>query len=203
MHLVEQLAGHPRAVEWLDGLISRAIVQWEDRYGPLPETPTAEQAQVEWNDIVAPALPSLTQQLSEDLLFGALWERVLDAPARHLLVRATVLRWPSDWHLLLALAVETGENGADAAIHCLRTASLLTEVRERRASGSLERYFEVHPHIAQLACQHASATSELLRRSGMRTTSRLQPGNSQLTIGGFHWGGVGPATLAKSAGRWE
>src|SRR5437660_678656 len=82
----QQLAAHPRAVEWLDGLISRAIVQWEDRHGPLPETPTAEQAQVEWNDIVAPALPSLTQQLSEDLLFGALWERVLDAPARHLLV---------------------------------------------------------------------------------------------------------------------
>jgi AAA ATPase domain/CHAT domain len=36
-HLVTQLAGHPRAVTWLDALVSYGILQWEELHGPLPK----------------------------------------------------------------------------------------------------------------------------------------------------------------------
>lgn len=102
--------------------------------------------------IVAPVLPSLTQQLSEDLLFRALWERVLNDPERCLLVRATVLRRPGDRTILRALA--NADDAPDTAIERLRASSLLTEMEDRR--------FEVHPSVAQLARQHASNIDTLL-----------------------------------------
>jgi len=160
--LVTQLAGHPRAVTWLDALVSYAILQWEEQHGPLPEAPTTEQGRAEWDALVAPVLPSLTQRMSEDLLFKALWERVLDAPARCLLVRASVLQRPADWLLLRALTAEEEEPMADTAIRRVRNASLFTEVQEYRASDGVGRRFEVHPTVGHLARQHAPNVDELL-----------------------------------------
>ena len=119
--------------------------------------------------MVEPVVPALTQQFSEDLLFAALWERVLDEPARCLLVRATVLRRPGAWSVLCALAAEAGPQGAEAAIRHIRDASLLTEIDERRTAGRLERRFEVHPQVARLACQHATAVDVLLSEGHRRT----------------------------------
>src|SRR4051794_23785484 len=67
---------------------------------------------------VASEPEALDERLSEDLLFGALWRRVLDRPARDLLVRATVLRagrrpghQPAARHLA-AHRAERGRRGA-------------------------------------------------------------------------------------------
>ena len=72
--LVERLAGHPRAVEFVDRLVAQAIDRWAAEHGDLEAAdPGAER---EWREIVAPALPAVEEELSQDLLFGALWDRV-------------------------------------------------------------------------------------------------------------------------------
>jgi tetratricopeptide (TPR) repeat protein len=159
-HLVERIAGHPRAVEFLDRLIRTAIADWEEINGDLPRATTEAEAKKEWDTLVVPVLPPLEQRLAEDLLFDALWTRVLDEPARRLLVRATVLRRPADWDLLRALAAPEGGN-ADRTIRRLRDASLLTEIRERRADGQSALFFEIHPSVSHLARKHVSNAAEL------------------------------------------
>ena len=165
-HLVERIAGHPRAVEFLDGLIRTAIADWEEIHGDLPRATTEAEAQKEWDTMVVPLLSPLEQRLAEDLLFDALWTRVLDDPARRLLVRATVLRHPADWDLLRALAAPEGGD-VDRTIRRLRDASLLTEIRERRADGSSVPFFEIHPSVSHLARKHAREAAEL-RAQGHR-----------------------------------
>jgi tetratricopeptide (TPR) repeat protein len=164
--LVEQLAGHPRSVEFLDRLVETAIADWEEaRDRELSGAGLSDER--EWAEIVAPALPSLEVRLSQDLLFEALWERVLDAPSRDLLLRATVLRRPAARPLLEAL--HGAAAGAAAAIDRLRDASLLTELRERQTDGSVQRRFEVHPAIGRLAVKHSAAAdlqAEGHRRAG-------------------------------------
>jgi tetratricopeptide (TPR) repeat protein len=100
--------------------------------------------------------------MSEDLLFQALWERVLDVPARCLLVWASVLQRPADWLLLRALTAEEEEQMADTAIRRVRDASLFTEVQDYRDSDGARRRFEVHPTVGHLARQHAPNIDELL-----------------------------------------
>jgi hypothetical protein len=104
--LVPRLAGHPRAVEFLDVLIENAILSWEYDNGPFE--PGCLSAEKEQGEIIEKALPELDAKLSEDLLFDALWNRVLDAPARDLLVRAGVLRRPGDNALLTRRRRQTG-----------------------------------------------------------------------------------------------
>ena len=155
---MEQLAGHPRAVEFLDGLVSHALTRWEHRHGNRPPALDEDDVKREWAEIVEPELPTLAEKLSEDLLFDALWSRVLDQPARALLVRATVLRRPADWDLIAALSDSADQ--AEDAVERLRRTSLLTEIREREAAPR----FEVHPNVGTLA----------LRRVGDVEATRLQ-----------------------------
>ncbi|MGE5778518.1 MAG: hypothetical protein ACM30D_04325 [Hyphomicrobiales bacterium] len=65
--LVARLAGHPRAVEFLDALIEDAILGWEYDNGPFE--PGCLNAEDEQAQIVDGALPELDVRLSEDLLF--------------------------------------------------------------------------------------------------------------------------------------
>ena len=88
---MDRLAGHPRAVEFLEALIADASSLGR-RNGPFE--PGSLSAAEEQAQIIETALPALEAQLSEDLLFEALWDRVLDGGSRDLLVRASVLRRP-------------------------------------------------------------------------------------------------------------
>jgi hypothetical protein len=128
--LIERLAGHPRAVEFLDALIEEAIGQWESENGPF--SPGCLPADSEQTQLIDQLLSVLDEQLSENLLFGALWDRVLEDPARHLLVRAGVLRRPGDRGLLIALAGD----GREKAVGRLVKTGLLTEIREPKSGGA-------------------------------------------------------------------
>jgi hypothetical protein len=122
--LIERLADHPRAVEYLDALVDESIRRWESENGPFVPgclTPDNEQTA-----IIGQVLPDLDAQLSENLLFDALWDRVLDDRSRELLVRAGVLRRPGNRALLAALA---GEGGDEAISRPVKT-GLITEIRE-------------------------------------------------------------------------
>ncbi len=159
--LVERLAGHPRAVEYLDALIADLILSWESDHGPF--VPGFLAHEDEETQIVGPALPGLEARLSENLLFEALWDQVLDVPARELLVRAGMLRRPGDRGLLVALAGE----GADAAISRLLRTGLLTEIREPGVEGGWIYTYEAHPTVSRLAGRR-SARADELRREGHR-----------------------------------
>ena len=112
---MDRLAGHPRAVEFLEALIADAIARWEYDNGPFePGSLSAAQEQAQ---IIDTALPKLEAKLSEDLLFDALWDRVLDGGSRDLLVRASVLRRPGSRDLLMALAGEGGAAAIEQAAH--------------------------------------------------------------------------------------
>jgi hypothetical protein len=92
-------------------------------------------------------LPDLDAKLSENLLFDALWDRVLDDRSRELLVRAGVLRLPGDRALLAALAGE----GGDEAISRLVKTGLLREIREPRPEGGWTLTYRVHPTVSRFA----------------------------------------------------
>ena len=171
--LLQHVSGHPRSVELLDGLLAEALGRWEFDNQPLE----AEREQVlrterldawaeqEWQQIVAPALPSLDRQLSENLLFERLWQ-IIDAPARELMVRATVLRRPATRELVLALHAVPEQ--ANAGFNRLRTLSLLTELEERQGDATVRR-FEVHPTLARLAGRLLSRDDQArLREEGHR-----------------------------------
>jgi hypothetical protein len=166
--LVERLAGHPRAVDFLDALIADSILSWESDLGPFVPgclSPEDERAQ-----IVATALPRLEAQLSEDLLFDALWDRVLEVPERELLVRTGVLRRPGDRGLVSALG---GEN-ADATIRRLLGAGLLTEVREPRPEGGWVSTFEVHSTVFRLAERRSQPAEVIWREDHQRAGEYLE-----------------------------
>jgi tetratricopeptide (TPR) repeat protein len=159
--LVGRLTGHPRSLEFLDKLVQQAIYSWEAEHGDLEEARLDPEH--EWREIVEPALPPLDRRLSEDLLFGALWKRVLDEPGRALLVRAGVLRRPAEAGLVAALYGD--DDTAEAVIGQLVDASLLSEVWEGEPGSRRERRYEVHPTLVRLALEH-SADAEVLRWEG-------------------------------------
>jgi hypothetical protein len=82
--------GQTLIFEFLDALIEEAIQRWESENGPF--IPGCLASDDEQTAIVAYVLPDLDAKLSENLLFDALWDRVLDDRSRELLVRAGVLR---------------------------------------------------------------------------------------------------------------
>jgi hypothetical protein len=145
--LVARLAGHPRSVEYLDTLVGKAINDWEydtgAAFSPGCLNETEERAQ-----LIDRLLPRLDQQLSENLLFDALWDRLLDEPARALLVRASVLRRPGTLALMRALA-----DGNHTAVERLRQTALLSEIREAGRDGQPSASFEVHPTVIRLMTQ--------------------------------------------------
>jgi hypothetical protein len=148
--LVDRLAGHPRSVEYLDALIDQALLKWEYDNGDFQTgclSAAEEQAQ-----IIARVLPELDVQLSENLLFDALWDRVLDEPARALLIRAGVLRQPATMVLLITLADSEGRD----AIERLRRTALLSEIRDTQPDGRMIlSLFEVHPTVMRLIEGHS------------------------------------------------
>ena len=146
--LVARIGGHPPAVEFLDALLCSALPSHEEQHGDFVPAGDVSEAAAEWAGLIAPLLPPLSERLSADLLFQALWERVLDAPARRLLVRAGVLRRPADWELLQALA---DPPDADAAIRRLRDTSLLTELTETGSDGRRQRRFQVETSVTEFA----------------------------------------------------
>jgi hypothetical protein len=149
--LIARLAGHPRSVEYLDALIEKALSDWEYDNGPFMPgclSVVDEQAQ-----IIDPVLPALDGELSENLLFDALWDRVLNASARTLLLRAGVLRPPATATLIASLA----DGEAKDAIERLRRSALLSEIRETGPDGRTISLFEEHPAVTRLAAGRCDA----------------------------------------------
>jgi hypothetical protein len=166
--LVERLAGHPRAVEFLDALIEESIVRWEAEHGPF--LPGGLPADDEQTQLIAPVLSELDAQLSENLLFAALWDRVLDESSRGLLVRAGALRRPGDRGLLGALA---GYNGEPAIGRLVKTGRL-TEIREPRSEGGWSLTYRVHPTLARLAEARCERSNDLRREGHQRAGDYLE-----------------------------
>ncbi len=147
--LVPLLHGHPRAVEFLDGFVGEELRRYEDDQGPLPPVESKDAAQEEWTRFVEPILEATQRKLQEDLLFAALWSKVLRPADRRLLVRLSVLRRPADRALVDALA-DPGARGED--LRRLRDTGLLEETIERDLEARREETrFEVHPVVAELA----------------------------------------------------
>ena len=148
--LVPRLGGHPRAADFLDGLIGDAIARFEDEAGQALEAAAAgggaDWPEREWRDLVAPALAGLDEKLEADLLFARLWDRVLDLAEQRLLLRARVLRRPAARELVAELADDPQAGLAQAR----RLAGLsLLEETEPVAGGP--RRLAVHPLVGDLA----------------------------------------------------
>ena len=194
--LVRRLAGHPRSVEFLDVLIESAILDWESRHGPFK--PGCLSAADELAQIIGVTLPTLDRQLSEDLLFEALWDRVLDPTARDLLVRVGVLRQPGPRTLIEALAGP----GDGAAIGLLCRSGLLTEIRENDQGGVPAMRYEVHPSVARLANRRSRDVQSLLldghRRAGdyLETVAATSPSWQDNIEGAYHLRQVGETDRA-------
>jgi tetratricopeptide (TPR) repeat protein len=123
--LVERLAGHPRAVEYADDLLSRALAEREDRYGPWEEV----DSEREWVVLVDPALPKVEKRLQANLLLAVIWGRVLRDRERRMLYRMTLLRRPWQWPLMVVLGEEgDGNEEAFATAERLRRTSLLEQI---------------------------------------------------------------------------
>jgi tetratricopeptide (TPR) repeat protein len=179
--LLQHLSGHARSVEFLDRLLAETVSCWEFDNAPLETAREASEgpdawAEREWEEIVAPALAGLDQQLSENLLFERLWQ-LLDVAARDLMVRATVLRRPAEREVVEALHV--GPDQAKVGVNRLRNLSLLTEIEERRGSSSL-RLFEVHPSLARLVRGLLwEEDAERLREDGHRRAGDFLEGKAR------------------------
>ena len=161
--LVGCLAGHPRAVEYADDLIQKALEDWEDTRGPwrLPDPPTADDLEREWSELVEPALPRVETELWDNLLLAALWDRVLDDSARRMLFRMTLLRRPWEWDLVRELGEEGEPPGqAEETAGRLRRTSLLEQVDLLLKTG-LVRHFTIHPATAQFVARRFGADPAL------------------------------------------
>ncbi|HSJ75616.1 MAG TPA: hypothetical protein VK899_05445, partial [Gemmatimonadales bacterium] len=150
--LAERLAGHPRAVEYADDLLSHALTEREDREGPwrLPEEPSEADLEREWAELMAPVLPDVREKLWANLLLAEIWERVLDDRARRMLFRMTLLRSPWEWKLVSVLGEEgEDEKAAFVTAERLRGTSLL-EFMELAGT----RRYTLHPTTVQFVRDH-------------------------------------------------
>jgi tetratricopeptide (TPR) repeat protein len=150
--LVNRLDGHPRAVEFANDLVEHQRLEWEERQGRewrLPDPPGPGDLAREWSELVEPALPRVEAKLRDDLLLGAIWDRVLDDRPRRMLFRTTVLRrpWERDLVQHLGEPEETAEV-AEATAQRLRQTSLLEAVDLRTRQG-VTRHDTVHPATAK------------------------------------------------------
>ena len=157
MQLVARLDGHPRAVEFADDLIRDAHNRWQARHGDwrLPAHPGDDDLAREWTQLIAPALPQVEGRLRDDLLLQAIWDRVLEDPARRFLVRMCLLRRPADWDLLMQLGdAQAAEAGVEATAERLRDSSLLEQreavepIDRNGRTRSVTRY-ALHPATAR------------------------------------------------------
>jgi tetratricopeptide (TPR) repeat protein len=152
--LAERLAGHPRAVEFANGLVDYSLDQWEQIHGAwtIPE-PAArpEVLEREWNQLVAVVLPDVQVQLESNMLLDAIWDRVLTDRGRRMLYRMSLLRadrwaWP-----FLSVLGEKDEpfDSAEVTARQLLKASLLGIFDERPGETGEDReptrFYSLHP----------------------------------------------------------
>jgi tetratricopeptide (TPR) repeat protein len=150
--LVQRLAGHPRAVEFANTLLDKALADWQESHGAwrLPAALTETDLKREWDLLVAPALPRVQDQLWANLLLSAIWERVLDEQARRMLYRMTLLRRPWDADLIPHLSdPEDLAAAAEATAARLRRTSLLEQVEV-----GLRCLYTLHPATAQFVVEN-------------------------------------------------
>ena len=176
-----RLDGHPRAVDYANDLVAKALIDWKDRHGPwsLSTPPKDEEIEQEWQNLVRPALPAVTEKLKDNLLLQAIWDNVLDDRARHVLYRMTVLRQPAERSLLALLgeADETEETALATAAR-LRDTSLLEQM-ELFANlgdgkpGIVTRY-ALHPATAQFITEAHPADHDLLLATHHRLGEHLE-----------------------------
>jgi tetratricopeptide (TPR) repeat protein len=169
--LTDRMDGHPRAVEFANDLVEHALDDWKERKGrawTLPVEPADEDLTREWTEIVEPALPKVEEKLRDDLLFDALWDRVLDDRARRMLFRMTLLRQPWDPELERELG-EPGEPAetAQTTARRLRRTSLLDQVELRRRDGVVG-FDTIHPATAEFVARQFGDHPELQRETHSR-----------------------------------
>ena len=80
--------GHPRTVEFLEGIVTRALERWlEENEGPntSPADVDWERLNLDWRKaVLEPGLEGLQQRLDENLLLPRLWESLTDEEQEHL-----------------------------------------------------------------------------------------------------------------------
>ena len=178
--LVERLAGHPRAVEFLDDLMAAALREWEERRGAwrAPAWGDAAALDREWEQLVAPALPVVDERIWSDLLLAALWERVLDERARRMLFRMTLPRRP--WQDDLTPHLGESDENAEAArrtARALQGTSLLERVNvivETDAGREHRPHFTLHASTAAFVKSRFQKAGELKRETHRRIGTHLE-----------------------------
>ena len=178
---MSRLDGHPRAVEYANDLVEDALSKWRDTQGEwvVSVPPKSEEVEQEWLKLVNPCLPQVAEKLKDNLLLQALWDRVLDEPARRFLYRMTVLRQPAEWELL-GLLGEPDEPAARTleAGRRLRDTSLLEQVELRvRVSkdriGTSTRY-TLHPATERFIREAHGDLPELRTQAHRRLGEHLE-----------------------------
>ena len=179
--LVARLDGHPRAVEYANDLVEDALERWRDTRGhwALSAPPKAEEVEQEWLELVNPCLPQVAEKLKDNLLLQALWERVLDEPARRFLYRMTVLRQPAEWDLLELLgepdepatrSLETAQRLRDTSL--LEQVELRVRVSEDRIGRSTR--YTLHPATERFIREAHGELPELRIQAHRRLGEHLE-----------------------------
>ena len=178
--LVSRLDGHPRAVEYANDLVAYTLTTWDTSSGEwsLPVPPGPEDIRQEWDQVVAPALPEVAEQLKENLLLQAIWERVLDERDRRFLYRMTVLRRPVEWPILGLLGEpDESEECALAGAERLRDTSLLEQLEVLVRVGTdriAVTHYNLHPTTARFIEDAHGESSDLRLDAHRRLGDRLE-----------------------------
>jgi len=138
--LVSIVAGHGRAVEFLDGLVEEQLNNYLRYHTSLPPVATQQQAQAEWDLLVAPCIVDMNDDLTEDLLFKKLWHQVLTPAQRTLLIRMTAVLFPTEVAMLQSLF---DHDVRQVDFDRLRRLSLVEESTAGQTVGA--RQFHTHP----------------------------------------------------------
>ncbi len=137
--LAEQLAGHPRTVEWLEVLAAEA----ERRLAPPGGRFTGD-----WRTrVLEPILAEAGEKVDADLLLEQVWG-ALDATAQEHLGRASVLNAPVPWEAILHLEPEGGAGSGRRLIG----AGLLSPFQ----SAEAEPWWAPHRLVSEMAARRWS-----------------------------------------------
>ncbi|MEM8950969.1 MAG: tetratricopeptide repeat protein [Pseudomonadota bacterium] len=178
--LVGRLDGHPRAVDYADDLIRKALTDWRNkqREWSLSIPPKDEEIEQEWAVLAEPALPAVAEKLRDNLLLRAIWDNVLDDRSRRFLYRMTLLRRPADWPLLGLLGeAEEDAAAAQATAERLRATSLLEQMELFVAlpdgKTGVSTHYGLHPATAQFITDAHPADPDLLHATHRRIGEHL------------------------------